>query len=402
MKDFPSCGPLLKNVDRIRALKETGLFGTAPEEAFERLNRLATKLLKAPISIFSLIGEESQFFKSAAGFDITPDTNEVPIDISVCMYSLQGKPLTIENTSEHPLFSDNPAVKAMNIVGYLGIPVITRDGHPIGAVCVIDHKARQWSADDISILEEITSSFLSEIELRQAVKKAERETKIREEFISVASHELKNPLSVLKLQAQFHKLKMDKQNLSTDEQQSFLNKMERQIQRLSLLVDDMTDITRLNRGDFTLKKESMNLTNLVREVLQNYEETLQSSDMKLSVDLEENILGEWDHSRLEQVIVNLITNAAKYAPGSELNVSLRKMGKRVSLNVTDNGPGISLENQGKIFKKFERAKNDANVKGLGLGLFIARKIVEQHGGELNLKSELGKGSAFELNLSSNP
>jgi signal transduction histidine kinase len=164
----------------------------------------------------------------------------------------------------------------------------------------------------------------------------------------------------------------------------------------------MTDITRLNRGDFTLKKESMNLTNLVREVLQNYEETLQSSDMKLSVDLEENILGEWDHSRLEQVIVNLITNAAKYAPGSELNVSLRKMGKRVSLNVTDNGPGISLENQGKIFKKFERAKNDANVKGLGLGLFIARKIVEQHGGELNLKSELGKGSAFELNLSSNP
>lgn len=229
MSEFQDCSLLLRNLDRIEALRSTGLYGTAPEEAFTRLNRLATKLLKAPISIFSLIGEKSQFFKSAEGFDIKPDNNEVPIDVSVCMYSLQGKPLKIEDTLGHPLFSDNPAVKALNIVGYLGIPVVTKEGHPIGAVCVIDHKKRNWSDEEISILEEITSSFLSEIELRRAMNQIERESRLREEFISMASHELQNPLSVMKMQSQLLRLKASKQTLTAEDQLSSLKSIERQI-----------------------------------------------------------------------------------------------------------------------------------------------------------------------------
>ncbi len=398
MSDFPDCSLLLNNLDRIEALRSTGLYGTAPEEAFTRLNRLATKLLKAPISIFSLIGDKSQFFKSAAGFDIQPESNEVPIDVSVCMYSLQGKPLKIEDTLGHPLFSENPAVKALNIVGYLGIPVVTKEGHAIGAVCVIDHKKRQWSDEDISILEEITSSFLSEIELRQAINRAERESQLREEFISVASHELQNPLSVMKLQSQLLKLKASRHTLTPEEQQNSLDKIDRQIQRLNLMIDDMSDITRLGKGEFTLHKEKMDLSDLVKEVMDNYEDALKAAKIQTTLKLEDEVKGYWDSTRLEQVIVNLISNAAKYAPGSEVSIALKKLGNEVSFVVTDNGPGISSENQVKIFEKYERVRKDEHVKGLGLGLFIARQIVEQHGGNLSLKSHLGQGSVFTMNL----
>lgn len=139
---------------------------------------MATKFLNAPISIFSLIGEKTQFFKSAVGFDIIDENNRVPIDRSVCQYSLQGKPLSIEDTKNHPLFSKNPTVLALDIVGYLGVPVITKEGQAIGAVCVIDHKKRVWTNDEISILEDITASFMSEIELRQALAAVEKEAKL--------------------------------------------------------------------------------------------------------------------------------------------------------------------------------------------------------------------------------
>lgn len=398
MNVLQDCSLLLKNLDRIEALQSTGLYGSAPEEAFTRLNRLATKLLKAPISIFSLIGDKSQFFKSAEGFDITPENNEVPIDVSVCMYSLQGKPLKIEDTIGHPLFSDNPAVKALNIVGYLGIPVVTKEGHPIGAVCVIDHKKRQWSDEDISILEEITSSFLSEIELRQAINRAKRETELREEFISVASHELQNPLSVMKLQSQLLKMKANRQTLTPEEQKSSLEKIDRQIQRLTLMIEDMSDITRLGKGEFSLHSETTDLSALVNEVVMNYEDALKAARVQTVMDIEEGIVGHWDPTRLEQVMVNLISNAAKYASGSEVQLSLKQKAREVTFTVSDSGPGISPENQIKIFEKYERVRSDESVKGLGLGLFIARQIVEQHGGSLTLRSELGKGSVFEMTL----
>lgn len=398
MSEFQDCSLLLRNLDRIEALRSTGLYGTAPEEAFTRLNRLATKLLKAPISIFSLIGEKSQFFKSAEGFDIKPDNNEVPIDVSVCMYSLQGKPLKIEDTLGHPLFSENPAVKALNIVGYLGIPVVTKDGHPIGAVCVIDHKKRNWSDEEISILEEITSSFLSEIELRRAMNQIERESRLREEFISMASHELQNPLSVMKMQSQLLRLKASKQTLTAEDQLSSLKSIERQIQRLNIMIDDMTDISRLERGEFSLHCSTADLSALAKEVYQNYEGQLNAAGISARVEIENGIHGFLDATRIEQVMDNLISNVVKYAPGSEVQLTLTKSSDGINFTLSDTGPGMSPEDQTKIFEKFERVRSNENVKGLGLGLFIARQIVEQHGGTLIVKSILGEGSVFKLSL----
>lgn len=398
MEQIQDCSLLLKNLNRIEALNLTQLYGTAPEEAFTRLNRLATKILKAPISIFSLIGEKNQFFKSAEGFEITPENNEVPIDVSVCQYSLLGKPLSISNTIAHPHFSENPAVKALNIVGYLGVPLITKEGHPIGAVCVIDHKERHWTQEEVSILEEITSSFLSEVELRIALRKAEAEATLREEFISIASHELHSPLSVLKIQSQLMQSKFSKHEVTEDERNTFFNRINRQIERVNLMIDDMSDLSRLEKGEFSLRLQEMDISRMLEDSVEAFSEAFQGSGTRLKSNVEKGILGHWDIVRVEQVLTNLISNALKYAPGAQVDVALKKDGDFVLISVNDTGPGISASDQEKIFQKYQRLEGDKGVTGLGLGLYIARQIAEQHSGSLTLKSDLGRGSSFVFKL----
>lgn len=392
------CSLLLSQKERLEALASTGLFGTRPEETFTRLNLLATKLLNAPISIFSLIGESTQFFKSAVGFEITESNNQVPIDISVCQYSLQGKPLSIEDTKNHPFFSKNPAVLALDIVGYLGVPVITKDGHSIGAVCVIDHKKRIWTKEEISILEAITASFMSEIELRQALATITREGMLREEFIAIASHELKNPLTSLKIQSQMIHKQLDAGKFDIDYQKKYVANVTRQIRRLELMVDDMSDATRLSTGKLKLHKTQVNLNELIQDVVDNISDTIVKSGSVLTVNESKNVSGNWDHSRLQQVLTNLILNATKYAPESRIEVSLSSTSEFVQISVMDNGPGISENDQATIFNKYGRASVETTVQGLGLGLYISRQIVEEHGGTLNLVSSPGKGSNFTVSL----
>lgn len=392
------CSDLLNNIDRLEAVSETGLFGTEPEAAFTRLNSLATKILKAPVSIFSLIGDKTQFFKSAAGFEITNKTNECPLDLSVCQYALQGKPLSIENTKNHPLFINNPAVQAMNIVGYLGIPVVTKSGHAIGAVCVIDHKKRTWTQEEIDILQDITASFISEIELRQAITKIKNESNLREEFIAIASHELKNPLNALKLQTQMIQKRQSKGKFDLDDNQKFLSNLERQTNRLELLIDDMSDATRLSTGKFSLNKQSMSMNQLVEYTLKNLEEVLFKADCSVKIDFQSELEGRWDSSRIEQVLTNIISNSAKYAAGSPIEITLSKKDNFAVITIKDFGPGIAEENQELIFNKYGRANESDAIQGLGLGLYISRQIVEEHKGTLELTSSIGHGSSFQISL----
>ena len=246
--------------------------------------------------------------------EITTENNEVPIDVSVCQYSLHGTPLSIENTKNHPMFSQNSAVKALDIVGYLGIPVITKSGQAIGAVCVIDHKKRIWTKEEISIMEEITASFLSEIELRQAMELAKKESMLREEFIAIASHELKNPLSALKMQAQLVHKKLSMNRFSIEENDKFLADLQRQTRRLELMIDDMSDSTRLATGLLTLHLDKMNLNELIKNIIFNLAQSLDKAQCRITYEFNSEINGNWDSSRLEQVITNLATNAIKYAP----------------------------------------------------------------------------------------
>lgn len=228
----------------------------------------------------------------------------------------------------------------------------------------------------------------------------------RDEFLSIASHELKTPLTSLKLQSQLFKRLISRDDpaaYSRPRMEQFAEQADRQTHRLSRLVDDMLDIGRIRTGKLSLSRERFDLCELVREVAARMHGQFTLADYREpEIVACEGAVGEWDRMRIEQVLANLFTNAIRYGEKKIVHVSVRRSGPSVRIEVRDEGMGISKADQAKIFNRFERAVNANEVSGLGLGLYISRQIVEAHGGEISVESELGKGSIFTVVLPLQP
>ena len=223
----------------------------------------------------------------------------------------------------------------------------------------------------------------------------------RDEFLSIASHELKTPITSLKLQAQMRRrsiLKNDLQALSPDSNVGFVNKIDTQLDRLCRLVDDMLDISRIENGKLALNKERVDLGELAREVVDGFAGQFQSIGTKVSLNIDAHVVGNWDRYRLEQVIANLLTNSIKYGGGKPVEVTVSARDGRAILMVRDHGPGIAPESREKIFQRFERAGAGKAISGLGLGLYISRQILELHAGKIFVEEPNGGGSQFVVEL----
>lgn len=224
--------------------------------------------------------------------------------------------------------------------------------------------------------------------------------RVRDQFLSVASHELKTPISSLKLHVQMRARQLSK-GLVDKFTPAQLGKMfsddERQINRLTRLVDDMLDIARLNSGKFSHHPEEFEIKSLVLEVVERYRGQTGFDNQVIEV-LGDEVVGKWDRYRIEQVIINLLTNAIKYGANKPIEISIFPQGKFVSICFKDQGIGIHEEDQARIFQQFERAVSASEVSGLGLGLYIVRQIVEAHGGVVLVTSRLGHGSEFKVVL----
>jgi signal transduction histidine kinase len=136
----------------------------------------------------------------------------------------------------------------------------------------------------------------------------------------------------------------------------------------------------------------------MKELLERFHEQLNEASITVDAAIQPEVFGVWDRSRIEQIMVNLLSNAVKYAPGSTVRIELRGEGDWAEFSVSDTGPGIPLERQARVFERFERAVSSRNISGLGLGLFIARQIVEAHGGTIALASQPERGTKFTVKL----
>ena len=227
----------------------------------------------------------------------------------------------------------------------------------------------------------------------------EAAVKARDEFLSLASHELKTPLTSLMLQTQLlQKRRQRGEELPPESVTRVLDQTARQTERLARLVNDMLDISRLAAGKLALETETFDLVDLANDVVAKLGPQLSEAQCEVSVQAPESVVGTWDRYRLEQVLTNFLTNAARYAAGKPVEVSVRRLEQRAELRVRDNGRGIAQEDQERIFRKFERAVGGREVSGLGLGLFIVREIVEMHGGTVRVESGVGLGAAFTVAL----
>lgn len=222
----------------------------------------------------------------------------------------------------------------------------------------------------------------------------------RDQFLSIASHELKTPLTSLKLQAQLTLRSLELNRPITLERQiSMANQTSDLVGRLTRLIDDMLDVSRIRTGKLKLDKSEHDLGDIVREVVFRMSILFEAAGIPVpSIKVKDQLIGEWDRFRLEQVIGNLLTNAIRYGRGSPVRITLARDDAKAILSVKDEGYGIGEEDLTRIFGRFERAINSAEVSGLGLGLFISKEIVESHGGKIWVESERGKGSTFYVEL----
>jgi len=176
-------------------------------------------------------------------------------------------------------------------------------------------------------------------------------------------------------------------------------RVHRQTVRLNRLIEALLDISRIATGKLELERMSVDLTDLTRELLERYQPELERNGCPaVLVAGDAGVQGLWDRLRLEQVLTNLLTNAMKFGAGHPIEVSVRRVDGHGELRVKDQGIGISPESQARIFERFERAVSSREFGGMGLGLFISRRIVQEHGGDIRVESAVGKGSTFVVEL----
>jgi GAF domain-containing protein len=166
---------VVRNISRLAALQRTGLLDSPPDAAFDRLTRLATKVLNAPVALVSLVDSDRQFFKSSVGLpDPWNSRRETPLTHSFCKHVIAtARELVVADARAHPVLCGNMAIEARGIVAYAGVPLVTAQGDALGSLCVIDNKPREWTSDHLEILRELAAIAMREIEMRQLVKEVE-------------------------------------------------------------------------------------------------------------------------------------------------------------------------------------------------------------------------------------
>lgn len=238
-------------------------------------------------------------------------------------------------------------------------------------------------------------------DLQHALREAEGALQARDEFFSVASHELKTPLTGLMLQVQMIQRAARRLSDPTPEVQQVLSlvaTMERSLRRLTTLTNDLLDVSRIKAGRLDIRPEPMDLTEVANAVIARFADEAENHDCRIVVEAAEPVAGYWDPSRLDQILTNLVANALAYGGESDVVVRILRMPQHVRIEVQDGGPGIAPEDQERIFHRFERASSNGDGNGLGLGLHITRQIVEAHGGRISLESDIGSGATFIVEL----
>lgn len=283
----------------------------------------------------------------------------------------------------------------------LAVPLVMR-GRAVGAITLGAAGARRYGRADLEMAEEVASRAAIAIENAELFEKAQRSVRMRDEFLMVASHELRSPLTPIKLQNQLIRRHLESPAFEHLPNRSVLltaiNRSVAQIDGLARLVDVLLDVSRISCGRMTLRREPLELSQLVRDTAERFRAACRSAGVEIRLHTEAEVRGSWDRVRVEQVVTNLLTNALKYGAGKPIDVTVSASGGLATIAVRDQGIGIAPEEQGKIFERFARATSAAHYGGLGLGLYITREIVVAHGGTIRLESAPGRGSLFVVNL----
>jgi len=268
---------------------------------------------------------------------------------------------------------------------------------------IIEHAK---NPNDIVMYKQLEKEHLKRIaELESENLKYQKEVKARDDFLSIASHELKTPLAAMLLQIQtaLHNIRtVSLANFSVESLLKMLQGTEQQSKRLSKMINDLLNVSLITTGRLELEKEKVDLSQLVKDVVDRFSDKAEKEGSPITFHGEHGVVGDWDKLRISQAVTNLISNAIKYGNGKPLKVDVaihKSMGR---MTIVDQGIGIPADRQERIFERFERGVSNHDYKGLGVGLYISQQIVNTHQGKIKLTSIPGTGSTFIIELPLTP
>jgi PAS domain S-box-containing protein len=313
--------------------------------------------------------------------------------------------LRLDDVLQDARYGHNPPHRGMPeghlpVRSYLAVPVISRTGEVLGGLFFGHPRPGVFTERHEHLMASVAAQAAVAIDNASLYRKAQQAIQLRDDFLSVASHELKTPLTPLRLQLHLLSKKMEASpsGLPAETAAVAIERMVRQVSRLTRLVDELLDVSRIAAGRLELHPEEVELAAMMKDLAAQLEPERERTGSTLTVHVEGPIVGIWDRSRLEQLLTNLISNALKYGAGKPIDVTASAMDGWATLTVRDRGIGIAPEDQARIFERFERAVSVRKYSGLGLGLWIVRRIVDALGGCISVDSEAGVGSCFTVRL----
>ncbi|WP_162052804.1 sensor histidine kinase [Pontibacter pamirensis] len=384
-----------QEVERLRALKAYNILDTPSEKEFDDITALAAHICNSPISLITLVTEERQWFKSKVGTEVC----ELPRSISFCQHTiLQNNILEIEDTLQDERFRENILVtNPPHIRFYAGAQLITQKGYNLGSLCVLDTVPRQLTEIQRKALNTLARQVVASFELRLKKEQLEKE-KLQlkaanvklEQFVRMVSHDLKEPIMNISTITEWLQDDLAAKDLNNMASNLLLIKdsaaaMEELV--MGLLQYSMTQVK-------DLPKEEVDVQSLVKGLVAEHSG---GPEMKTHISPDLPVLTT-EKVLLQQVFANLISNAFKYHHTGKGNlwISAEKKSKNYyTFCVKDDGPGIPLQHQERVFAMFERLLRDASKKhGSGIGLATVKKIVEDKGGSVWIESDTGQGTTF--------
>lgn len=283
-------------------------------------------------------------------------------------------------------------LRRLEVASALAVPLMVGEQN-LGALLLLVHEhERRFTVSDQVFVEELAGRAALALDNARLFQESQQAL----ELIGVASHDLGNPLSALKLMLE--RLRRVEPSGEPQRVREGLATALRHTQRLGQLLHNLLDLSRLSSGKRTLDLSRMDLTELVREVVERHGEQAVEAGCSISLEAERELEGWWDRLRLERVVTNLLSNALKFGRGKPIEVRLEQTNGWARLAVRDHGVGIPLEAQQRIFERFEREKSGGRHAGFGLGLYIVRQLVEAHGGTIRVESTPGQGATFTVEL----
>lgn len=389
--------------ERLDALQSYGLLDTGPEPEFDEITRLLSHLCEVPVAVISLVDKDRQWFKSKVGLAL----RETTLDVSICAHAmLQDELFIVPDLSADSRFKDNVLVRESPFFRfYAGALLRSPEGLALGTLCVLDDKPRVLTEHQKDSLRLLAGHVVTLFEARRRrlvleveQKDAQRAIRAREQFLATLSHELRTPLMPITLtcSALLSDAGMNPALRET------IEVIQRNVKQQVNLLDELVDFTLLGRGRLELQREKVSIHEILEEVLAWIRAEPEHPEISASLVAHQHIV-DGDRARLRQVFWNILRNAVKFTPRSgHIDVSTVDAGTGfISIRVQDTGEGISPEFLDHLHQPFEKgARGPAKKKGgLGLGLTIARGIVDLHGGTLRAASAGAlAGATFTVEL----